>query len=70
MLCLKVPGGLQNPHDIAVSGDGGTVYAVELHPYTVWKLSNGGPYRQPDSGTQQQQQQPQGVVQYLLGLLG
>ena len=61
--CVKVPGGLQNPHDIAVSTDGGTVYAVELQPYTVWKLTNGGPYTQPDT-------QPQGIVQYLLGLLG
>ena len=37
----NVPGGLQNPHDIAVSTDGNTVYVVELNPYRVWKLSNG-----------------------------
>jgi hypothetical protein len=56
-----VPGGLQNPHDIAVSADGGTVYAVELQPFVVWKLTNGGPTKQP---------QPQGILHQLLGFLG
>jgi len=39
----NVPGGLQNPHDIAVSEDGSTVYVVELNPFKVWKLTNGAP---------------------------
>jgi sugar lactone lactonase YvrE len=60
---MQVPGGLQNPHDIAVSADGGTLYVVELQPFVVWKLTNGGPYQQPTN-------QPQNVVQFLLGLLG
>ena len=38
----NVPGGLQNPHDLAVSGDGSIVYVVELNPFKVWKLSTGG----------------------------
>ena len=38
----NVPGGLQNPHDIAVSHDGNIVYVVELNPFKVWKLTNGG----------------------------
>ena len=38
----NVPGGLQNPHDVAVTEDGSTVYVVELNPFKVWKLSNGG----------------------------
>jgi len=39
----NVPGGLQNPHDIAVSHDGNIVYVVELNPFKVWKLTNGAP---------------------------
>ena len=38
----NVPGGLQNPHDVAVSSDGNIVYVVELNPFKVWKLTNGG----------------------------
>ena len=38
----NVPGGMQNPHDVAVSGDGNIVYVVELNPFKVWKLSTGG----------------------------
>ena len=38
----NVPGGLKNPHDVAVSGDGSLVYVVELNPFKVWKLSSGG----------------------------
>lgn len=33
---------MQNPHDVAVSGDGNIVYVVELNPFKVWKLSTGG----------------------------
>merc|ERR1719450_1441350 len=39
----NVPGGLKNPHDLAVSGDGNIVYVVELNPFKVWKLSTGAP---------------------------
>jgi len=39
----NVPGGLQNPHDVAVSEDGSIVYVVELNPFKVWKLTNGAP---------------------------
>lgn len=39
----NVPGGLQNPHDVAVSSDGSIVYVVELNPFKVWKLTNGAP---------------------------
>ena len=38
----NVPGGLQNPHDVAVSEDGNIIYVVELNPFKVWKLTNGG----------------------------
>ena len=37
----NVPGGLKNPHDIAVSANGSTIYAVELNPFLVWKLTDG-----------------------------
>jgi len=43
----NVPGGLQNPHDVAVSEDGNTVYVVELNPFKVWKLTNGAPSAAP-----------------------
>lgn len=43
----NVPGGLQNPHDIAVSEDGNIVYVVELNPFKVWKLTNGGSWPWP-----------------------
>jgi len=39
----NVPGGLQNPHDVAVSEDGNIIYVVELNPFKVWKLTNGSP---------------------------
>jgi len=45
----NVPGGLQNPHDIAVSSDGNIVYVVELNPFKVWKLTNGAPQSAPPS---------------------
>jgi len=45
----NVPGGLQNPHDIAVSPDGNVVYVVELNPFKVWKLTNGAPQSAPPS---------------------
>ena len=46
----NVPGGLQNPHDVAVSSDGSIVYVVELNPFKVWKLSTGGSgQRLPDN---------------------
>ena len=38
----NVPGGLQNPHDVAVSADGNIVYVVELSGAKIWKLTNGG----------------------------
>jgi len=43
----NVPGGLQNPHDIAVTEDGNTVYVCELNPFKVWKLTNGAPSTSP-----------------------
>ena len=55
-------GGLQNPHDVAVSPDGGTIYVVELSPFVVWKLTNGGPYTAPTPAPS--------LIQSLLGLLG
>jgi len=58
----QVPGGLQNPHDVALSADGGTVYVVELSPYILWKLSNGGPYTAPPPN--------KSLFESLLGLLG
>ena len=33
--------GFQNPHDVAVSKDGDTVYEVELKPFKVFKLTDG-----------------------------
>ena len=70
----NVPGGLQNPHDIAVSSDGNIVYVVELNPFKVWKLTNGGS-RQSSSTTTAQQTiltkfGPLGLLQDLLGVLG
>ena len=47
----NVPGGLQNPHDIAVSDDGNIVYVVELNPFKVWKLTNGGSWPRKDTPT-------------------
>ena len=47
----NVPGGLQNPHDLAVSKDGSTVYVVELNPFKVWKLSTGGSWYRPSQAT-------------------
>jgi len=38
---FNVPGGLKNPHDIAVSKNGSEVYAVELNPFLIWKLTDG-----------------------------
>eukprot|EP00096_Caligus_rogercresseyi_P011837 TRINITY_DN4797_c0_g1_i2.p1 TRINITY_DN4797_c0_g1~~TRINITY_DN4797_c0_g1_i2.p1 ORF type:complete len:805 (+),score=181.95 TRINITY_DN4797_c0_g1_i2:63-2417(+) len=32
---------LSNPHDLAVSKDGGTVYTIELDPYRITKFTNG-----------------------------
>ena len=58
----NVPGGLQNPHDVAVSEDGNTVYVCELNPFKVWKLTNGG------SGVPVGEEP--GVLLRLLGLLG
>jgi len=43
----NVPGGLQNPHDVAVSEDGNTVYVCELNPFKVWKLTTGAPSSAP-----------------------
>ena len=37
----NVPDGLKNPHDLAVSDDGSTIYVVELNPFVVWKLTDG-----------------------------
>lgn len=34
-------GGFQNPHDLAVTDDGNTVYVIELNPFKAWKLTNG-----------------------------
>ena len=31
-----------NPHDVAVSEDGSTIYVVELNPFLVWKLTDAG----------------------------
>ena len=56
----NVPGGLQNPHDVAVSGDGSLVYVVELNPFKVWKLSTGG------SGPRLPANQPANPLQSIL----
>ena len=62
----NVPGGLQNPHDVAVSEDGNTVYVCELNPFKVWRLTNGGlvgpPRQGPTPGP--------GLMEALLGFLG
>ena len=55
----NVPGGLQNPHDVAVTEDGSTVYVVELNPFKVWKLSNGGSGSGPDRTRRQGPARPQ-----------
>lgn len=31
---------LQNPHDIAVSSDGKTIYVVEIGPFKIWKFES------------------------------
>lgn len=33
--------GLSNPHDIAVTADGGAIYVAELSPAKVWKFTSG-----------------------------
>ena len=30
--------GMNNPHDIAVTEDGGSVYVVEIGPNKIWKF--------------------------------
>jgi len=47
----NVPGGLKNPHDIAVSANGSTIYAVELNPFLVWKLTDGSSNSPPPPPT-------------------
>ena len=59
----NVPGGLQNPHDVAVSEDGNTVYVCELNPFKVWKLTTGGS-REASTIS------PPGLMDVLLGILG
>ena len=59
----NVPGGLQNPHDIAVSEDGNTVYVCELNPFKVWKLTNGGSGWAPANS-------PPSLMDAILGILG
>ena len=71
----NVPGGLQNPHDVAVSSDGGIVYVVELNPFKVWKLTNGGSrHAQNPRPTMISKFGPLGLLQdiqsRLLGVLG
>ena len=60
----NVPGGLKNPHDVAVSEDGNTVYVVELNPFKVWKLTNGG------SGWAPADKSPPSLMDAILGILG
>ena len=59
----NVPGGLQNPHDVAVSQDGNIVYVVELNPFKVWKLTNGGSL--PRLETETSTLPPSNVLQFL-----
>lgn len=59
----NVPGGLQNPHDVAVSQDGNIVYVVELNPFKVWKLTNGGSF--PRLETETSTLPPSNVLQFL-----
>ena len=63
----NVPGGLQNPHDVAVSSDGNTVYVVELNPFKVWKLTNGGSWPRKDILTTPRP--PDSVFQFVLSRL-
>ena len=69
----NVPGGLQNPHDVAVSPDGSILYVVELNPFKVWKLTNGGSRQtlKPNDSTIITKFGPLGLLQALQsGLLG
>ena len=70
----NVPGGLQNPHDVAVSEDGSIVYVVELNPFKVWKLTNGGSGHNPPLPPTPTQTGHLGLLQAiqsgLLGVLG
>ena len=54
----NVPGGLSNPHDVAVSQDGNIVYVVELNPFKVWKLTNGGSRSSSETLSSNTDQQP------------
>lgn len=66
----NVPGGLQNPHDIAVSEDGSIVYVVELNPFKVWKLTNGGSWpRQEDPPNPKPSPQSDSVFQFVISRL-
>ena len=62
----NVPGGLQNPHDVAVAEDGNTVYVCELNPFKVWRLTNGG----SGQGQADSQGTEGGLFKAFLGLLG
>ena len=62
----NVPGGLKNPHDIAVSEDGNIVYVVELNPFKVWKLTNGGSWPRKDMIVTTPPASPDSVFQFVL----
>ena len=71
---FQVTGGLQNPHDVVVSPDASTVYVVELSPFVVWKLTNGGhPPSSSSSSSDITTTTPrpnQSIVEFLIGMLG
>ena len=62
----NVPGGLQNPHDVAVSEDGNTVYVCELNPFKVWKLTNGGSWPRKETIVTTSEDSPDSVFQFVL----
>ena len=62
----NVPGGLKNPHDIAVSEDGNIIYVVELNPFKVWKLTNGGSWPRKETIVATSEDSPDSVFQFVL----
>ena len=62
----NVPGGLKNPHDIAVSEDGNIIYVVELNPFKVWKLTNGGSWPRKETVMTTPEDSPDSVFQFVL----
>ena len=62
----NVPSGLKNPHDIAVSEDGNIIYVVELNPFKVWKLTNGGSWPRKETIVTISEDSPDSVFQFVL----